>query len=62
MAGATRTVAKNTVLLMVGVLFGRALGAMLLWFMTPVLGPDGVGIWGTATDLTAIRSASSWPS
>ena len=54
MAGAARTVAKNTVLLTVGVLFGRALSALLIRFMTPELGTAGIGIWGTATDLTAI--------
>ncbi len=54
MAGATRTVAKNTVLLTAGVLFGRALSALLIRFMTPELGTGGIGIWGTATDLTAI--------
>ncbi len=52
--GATRTVAKNTILLTVGVLFGRALSALLIRFMTPELGTEGVGIWGSATDLTAI--------
>lgn len=52
--GATRTIAKNTILLTVGVLFGRALSALLIRFMTPELGTEGVGIWGTATDLTAI--------
>lgn len=52
--GATRTVAKNTLLLTVGVLFGRALSALLIRFMTPELGTEGIGIWGSATDLTAI--------
>jgi len=52
--GATRTVAKNTLLLTFGVLFGRALSALLIRFMTPELGKEGVGIWGSATDLTAI--------
>ncbi len=52
--GATRTVAKNTILLTFGVLFGRALSALLIRFMTPELGQEGIGIWGSATDLTAI--------
>lgn len=52
--GATRTVAKNTVLLTVGVLSGRALSALLIRYMTPELGNEGIGIWGSATDLTAI--------
>jgi len=52
--GATRTVAKNTVLLTVGLLTGRALSVVLIRKMTPLLGTAGMGIWGTATDLTAI--------
>ena len=52
--GATRTVAKNTILLTIGVLSGRALSALLIHFMAPVLGTEGVGIWGSATDLAAI--------
>ena len=52
--GATRTVAKNTLLLTFGVLSGRALSALLIRFMTPVLGTAGIGIWGSATDLAAI--------
>ena len=52
--GATRTVAKNTVLLTVGLLTGRALSVVLIRKMTPLLGADGMGIWGQATDLTAI--------
>ena len=52
--GATRTVAKNTFLLTFGVLSGRALSALLIRFMTPELGQEGIGIWGSATDLSAI--------
>lgn len=52
--GATRTVAKNTVLLTVGLLSGRALSVLLIRKMTPLLGTVGMGILGTATDLTAI--------
>ena len=52
--GATRTIAKNTVLLSLGLLAGRVLAFLILKKMTPILGPDGVGIWGLATDLTTI--------
>jgi len=52
--GATRTVAKNTFLLTFGVLSGRALSVLLIRKMTPILGTEGVGIWGSATDLSAI--------
>ncbi|MCP4573851.1 MAG: oligosaccharide flippase family protein [bacterium] len=52
--GATRTVAKNTILLTIGLLSGRALSVLLIRKMTPLLGTDGMGIWGQATDLTAI--------
>lgn len=52
--GATRSVAKNTILLTVGLLSGRALSVLLIRKMTPLLGTDGMGIWGQATDLTAI--------
>ncbi len=50
----TRIVAKNTFLLTVGLLSGRLLAVLLLKKMTPLLGPDGLGIWGLATDLTTI--------
>ncbi len=52
--GATRTVAKNTLLLTVGLLLGRALSVLLIRKMTPLLGTDGMGLWGAATDLTTI--------
>ncbi len=48
------TIAKNTVLLTFGVMVGRALGVIVFKKMVPVVGTDGVGIWGTATDLVAI--------
>ncbi|MBU8870388.1 MAG: flippase [Gemmatimonadales bacterium] len=54
--GASRSVAKNTFLLTIGLLSGRALGLVLIKKMTPILGTDGIGIWVTATDLTAILS------
>jgi O-antigen/teichoic acid export membrane protein len=53
-AGSTRLVAKNTLLLTLGLLAGRALALLVLRKMTPLLGPDGIGIWGLATDLTTI--------
>ncbi len=51
---ASRSIAKNTILLTVGVMVGRALGVVVIKNMTPVLGNVGMGIWGTATDLVAI--------
>jgi O-antigen/teichoic acid export membrane protein len=51
---ASRNIAKNTALLTVGVLAGRALGVLVIRKMTPVLGEDGIGVWGAATDLVAI--------
>lgn len=51
---ASRTIAKNTALLTIGVLAGRALGVLVIKRMTPILGNEGMGIWGTATDLVAI--------
>ncbi len=50
----SRTIAKNTVLLTVGVMVGRALGVLVYRQMTDPLGPAGIGIWGAATDLTVI--------
>ena len=51
---ATRSIAKNTMLLTVGLLSGRALSIFIVQKMTDTLGDVGVGIWGGATDLTAI--------
>ncbi len=51
---ASRTIAKNTILLTFGVLAGRALGVLVIKKMWPVLGDEGIGIWGAATDLVAI--------
>ncbi len=51
---ATRSIAKNTMLLTLGLLMGRALSVPLVHKMTPLLGDEGIGIWGLATDLTAI--------
>jgi O-antigen/teichoic acid export membrane protein len=52
--GSTRIIAKNTLLLSLGLLAGRVLAFLVLKKMTPILGPDGLGIWGVATDLTTI--------
>ena len=52
--GATRNVAKNTFLLTIGLLSGRILALFVFRNMTSVVGPEGVGIWGFANDLTAI--------
>ncbi len=51
---ASRSVAKNTMLLTLGLLTGRALGVFLIRKMTPILGTDGMGIWGAAIDISAI--------
>ncbi len=51
---ASRSIAKNTMLLTVGLLSGRALSVLLVHKMSPILGDEGMGIWGLATDLTAI--------
>jgi O-antigen/teichoic acid export membrane protein len=50
----TRTVAKNTFLLTLGLMVGRLLAILITKKMTPILGTDGLGIWGWATDVTAI--------
>ncbi len=52
--GATRNIAKNTVLLTVGLLSGRALSLYLLTKMAPMLGSEGIGMWTLATDLSLI--------
>ncbi len=51
---ASRSVAKNTMLLTLGLLTGRALGVFLIRKMTPILGTGGMGIWGAAIDISAI--------
>ncbi len=53
-ATASRSVAKNTVLLTLGVMSGRILALFIQKKMTPILGPDGMGIFALATDLTSI--------
>ena len=51
---ATHSVAKNTMLLTIGLLTGRLLALFVIKKMAPILGPTGVGIWGFANDLTVI--------
>jgi O-antigen/teichoic acid export membrane protein len=51
---ATRSVAKNTFLLTIGLLGGRVLALFVTKKMAPILGPAGVGIWGLANDLGII--------
>jgi len=51
---ATRSVAKNTFLLTFGLMLGRALALFVTKKMTPILGPEGLGIWFLANDLTVI--------
>lgn len=51
---ATRNVAKNTFLLTIGLLGGRVLALFVTKKMTPILGPEGLGIWGLANDLGII--------
>ncbi len=51
---ATRSVAKNTFLLTFGLMLGRALALFVTKKMTPVLGPEGMGVWFLANDITVI--------
>lgn len=51
---ATRSVAKNTILLVGGMMFARVLALLLNKKMTGVLGTDGVGIWNLALSWTTI--------
>ena len=53
-AGASRSIAKNTMLLTLGLLSGRVLGVFLIRKMAPILGTEGMGIWGAAIDISAI--------
>jgi len=51
---ATRSIAKNTFLLTIGLLSGRIIAIFVTRKMTPLIGPEGVGILGWATNATAI--------
>jgi len=52
--GATRSIAKNTILLTVGLMSGRIFALLLRKKMTPILGPDGLGILFNAIAITTI--------
>ncbi len=51
---ATRSVAKNTFLLTMGLMVGRLFAVFITKKMTPLLGPEGMGIWFLANDITVI--------
>jgi O-antigen/teichoic acid export membrane protein len=51
---ASRSVAKNTILLTVGLFSGRVLALFLRKKMTPILGTDGLGILATALSINTI--------
>ncbi len=51
---ATRSVAKNTILLTIGLFSGRVLALFLRKKMTPILGTDGLGILVTAISINTI--------
>ena len=51
---ATRSVAKNTILLTIGLFSGRVLALFLRKKMTPILGTDGMGIIFTALSINTI--------
>jgi len=51
---ATRSVAKNTILLTIGLFSGRVLALFLRKKMTPILGTDGMGIIFTALAINTI--------
>jgi O-antigen/teichoic acid export membrane protein len=51
---ATRSVAKNTILLTVGLFSGRVLALFLRKKMTPILGPEGLGILFVALSANTI--------
>ena len=52
--GTTRAVARNTVMLTFGLLFGRLMAMFVFRKMAPILGPDGFGVTGLAIDVSAI--------
>lgn len=57
--GASRNIAKNTILLTVGLYSGRLLALFLRKKMTPILGPEGIGIWTFALSITGIMQTVS---
>ena len=52
--GTTRAVARNTVMLTFGLLFGRLMALFVFQKMAPILGPDGYGVTSLAIDVSAI--------
>ncbi len=57
--GASRNIAKNTILLAVGLYSGRLLALFLRKKMTPILGPEGIGLWTLALSITGIMQTIS---
>lgn len=51
---ASSFVAKNTFLMTLGLFTGRLMGFFILRRLAGLEGPHGIGIWGTAVDLTSI--------
>ncbi len=57
--GASRNIAKNTILLTIGLFSGRFLAIFLRQKMTEVLGTDGLGLWTVAISITGIMQTVS---
>lgn len=57
--GASRNIAKNTILLTLGLYSGRLLALFLRQKMTHILGPEGIGIWTFALSITGIMQTIS---
>jgi O-antigen/teichoic acid export membrane protein len=57
--GASKNIAKNTILLTVGLYSGRLLALFLRKKMTPILGPEGIGIWTFALSVLGIMQTIS---
>lgn len=57
--GASKSIAKNTILLTIGLYSGRFLALFLRKKMTPILGPAGIGIWTFALSVTGIMQIIS---
>jgi len=57
--GASKNIAKNTILLTVGLYSGRFLALFLRKKMTPILGPEGIGIWTFALSVAGIMQTIS---
>lgn len=57
--GASKNIAKNTILLTVGLYSGRLLALFLRKKMTPILGPEGIGIWTFALSILGIMQTVS---